>query len=76
MAWIISLAEAKRSAKYFSNISGGYNIHGVYNATHGKVIDFAECILGLAGIATEPVSELHKKCGIISLMKAQMMLCS
>lgn len=41
-------------------MSGGYNIHAVYNATHGKPIDFRECQLGLNNIATEPVRLLHQ----------------
>jgi hypothetical protein len=42
-----------------SDLSGGYNVHGVYNATH-YALDIAECMLGWCGIATPPVKELHK----------------
>ncbi len=52
--------DAKASAQYLSTLSGGYNIHGVYNATHGKKIDPVECGMGLNYIATEPVRQLHK----------------
>jgi len=37
-----------------------YNIHGVYNATHGRFIDLYECSLGLGHVATTPVQVLHK----------------
>lgn len=40
-------------------MAGEYNIHGVYNATHGTSVDGYECILGLNYIATEPVRQLH-----------------
>ena len=51
---------AKESARYLSKLTGGYNIHGVYNATHGKSVDILECNIGLKYIATEPVRQLHK----------------
>lgn len=51
--------DAKESVEYISRFSGGYNIHAVYNATHGA-LDLPECGLGLIGIATEPVKQLHK----------------
>lgn len=50
---------SRNSALYLSKLSGGYNIHGVYNATHGSV-DLFEYGLGLNYIATEPVRQLHK----------------
>ncbi len=51
---------AKASAQYLSRLAEGYNIHGVYNATHGAGLDVGECGLGLNYIATEPVWQLHK----------------
>lgn len=51
---------AKASAQYLSKLAGGYNIHAVYNATHGTGVDGYECIMGLNYIATEPVRLLHK----------------
>ena len=39
---------------------GGYNIHAVYNAAHGKSPDLKECQMGLNYVATEPVRLLHK----------------
>lgn len=48
------------STLYLSQLSGGYNIHSVYNATHGKGPDLKECIHGLRYIATEPVLRLHE----------------
>lgn len=54
-----SYADSKESAQYLSQLSGGYNIHGVYNATHGAHRDILECMLGLNFIATEPVRQLH-----------------
>lgn len=50
---------AKESAQYLSRLAGGYNIHCVYNATHGTGIDLVECVLGLNYIATDPVRQLH-----------------
>ncbi len=51
---------AKTSAQYLSKMAGGYNIHGVHNATHGRRVDLLEVYLGLDHIATEPVRQLHK----------------
>lgn len=55
-----SFTEAKKSAGYIFELAGGYNVHGVYNATHGVAVDLVECKLGLKYIATEPVHQLHK----------------
>ncbi|MBS0622015.1 MAG: DUF687 family protein [Verrucomicrobia bacterium] len=51
---------ARASTQYLSKLAGGYNIHAVYNATHGRGVDVYECELGLKYIATEPVRQLHK----------------
>ena len=51
---------ANESAMHISKLCGGYNIYGVYNATHGWFWDLHECYLGLNFIATEPVRQLHK----------------
>ncbi|MBM3197762.1 MAG: DUF687 domain-containing protein [Chlamydiae bacterium] len=51
---------AQESAKYLSKLSGGYNVHAVYNATHGTSPDLKECKLGLKFIATDPVKQLHQ----------------
>lgn len=48
------------NAKYLSKLAGGYNVHAVYNATHGKSSDLKECRMGLTYVATEPVRLLHK----------------
>jgi RHS repeat-associated protein len=53
-------AEAEANAWYISQLSGGYNVHAVYNATHGKVCDLVESKLGLNYKATEPVRQLHQ----------------
>lgn len=50
---------SKAGAEYVSRLAGGYNIHAVYNATHGNQ-DVPECLKGLGYIATEPVRQLHK----------------
>lgn len=52
--------EAYETVEYISRLAYGYNVHGVYNATHGADIDFYECAIGLNYIATEPVRQLHK----------------
>lgn len=57
--WNISKM-ARESTEYVSRLSGGYNIHAVYNATHGRSTDLKECWKGLNYIATEPVRQLHK----------------
>lgn len=49
---------AQASAEYLSRLSGGYNVHFVYNATHG-LRDASEYFMGLRHIATEPVRQLH-----------------
>ena len=38
---------AKESAEYLSRLAGGYCVHAVFNATHGKRVDIIECKLGL-----------------------------
>lgn len=50
---------SKEGARYVSRLAGGYNVHAVYNATHGEM-DLPECLMGLDYIATEPVRQLHK----------------
>jgi len=46
-------------ALYLSDLSGGYNIHGTYNASHGIFTDIAECYYGLIhGIRTDPCTNL------------------
>jgi len=55
-----TFASARASALYISQLSGGYNVHAVYNATHGKLVDLQECKMGLKCIATDPVRQLHK----------------
>ena len=55
-----TIQDAEKSAMHISQISGGYNIQGVYNATHGFMVNFLECRMGLNYIATEPVRQLHK----------------
>ena len=53
--------DATQSTLYLSDLTGGYNINAVYNATHGLGVDVAECIMGLLqGVATTPVSMLHQ----------------
>lgn len=50
---------SRESTRHVSKLSGGYNIHAVYNATHGNDIDLVECKMGLNYIATDPVRQLH-----------------
>ena len=51
---------SRESAQYVSKLAGGYNIHAVYNGTHGILTDILECYYGLRYIATDPVHQLHK----------------
>ena len=53
--------EAMETARYISELAGGYNVHGVYNATHGIKADLEECKMGLRHIATTPVRLLHQE---------------
>lgn len=55
-----SFESARNNAMYISKLSGGYNVHAVYNATHGIAVDLNECQMGLTNTATEPVRQLHK----------------
>ncbi len=48
-------------AKYIARLAGGYNVHGAYNATHGKAIDAYEYAFNRLGVATPPVRCLHEK---------------
>lgn len=50
-----------KNMEYISQLSGGYNVEAVYNATHHVSMDLVECALNLCYIATPPVRELHKK---------------
>lgn len=52
---------SKGHAMYASKLSGGYNIHCVYNADHGTINNLVECHLGLMNIATKPVRLLHER---------------
>jgi len=46
---------------HISDLSGGYNITGTYNATHGLLVDGTECAMGLFyGTRTTPVAHIHK----------------
>ena len=49
---------SKENAEHVSKLAG-YNVHAVYNATHG-MMDIPECLMGLNYIATEPVRQLHR----------------
>lgn len=51
---------SRANAQHVSRLAGGYNIHAVYNATHGGDVDILESRIGLNYIATEPVRQLHK----------------
>ena len=51
---------ARASAEYLSRLAGGYCVHSVYNATHGRRTDLIECNMGLNYIATEPVRLIHQ----------------
>lgn len=48
------------SMKHLSHLIGGYDIRGVYNATHGLMNDSQEYIMGSNHIATTPVRKLHE----------------
>lgn len=52
--------EALQNLEYIAELAGGFNIHGVYNATHGMLPDLRESFVGLNYIATDPVRQLHK----------------
>jgi len=52
---------AKDHARYISGLAGGYNIHGVYNATHGKSVDAREYLMNRNYYATPPIRLLHNK---------------
>ena len=47
--------EASRSLIRISDFSGGYNIQGLYNPTHGLYFDLREASWGLQGVRTNPV---------------------
>jgi len=54
-----SFQDALESARYLSDLAGGYNVRGVYNKSHG-LLDLVESAMGLACIATLPVHLLHE----------------
>ena len=52
---------AKASAEYISQLSGGFNIHGIHAATFGLFTDIERANMGLIHhIATEPVNLLQE----------------
>lgn len=53
-------ASAYSKAIEISHLSGGFNVHGVHNATNGLATDIKECRLGKQGKITPPVWHLHK----------------
>ena len=53
--------DALSHSEYIGNLAGGYNIHGVYNATHGKHVDANEYLMNKDYFATPPVRQLHKQ---------------
>ena len=52
--------DSQGGALHISRLSGGFNIQGVYNQTHGFLRDPLECLRGLNYVATEPVRQLHR----------------
>ncbi len=56
-----SFKDYNESSTYLSSMIGGFNIHGVYNATHGLMGDAEEYIYGYQFTATEPVRLLHQE---------------
>lgn len=50
---------AFQSAMLVSALARGYDVDGVYNATHGLDVDLKECAMGLHYIATPPVRLLY-----------------
>lgn len=55
--------ESMESVAHISKLANGYNVHAVYNASHGCKMDITECVMGLSYKATEPVRQLHKMWG-------------
>ncbi|MCH9620236.1 MAG: hypothetical protein SP4CHLAM17_11850 [Chlamydiales bacterium] len=51
----------KTQLEYLSQLAGGKNISGVYNASHGGVADLVECYLGIHGVTTNPSRLLHNQ---------------
>ncbi len=57
-----SFEEANANAIHLSKLAGGYNIQGIYNATHGVGVDALEYFLNkFYYCATPPVRLLHQK---------------
>ncbi|MCB1080918.1 MAG: DUF687 family protein, partial [Chlamydiia bacterium] len=50
---------AQNHARYIGRLAGGYQVHGVYNATHGKFADAIEYLRNRNYCATPPVRLLH-----------------
>lgn len=51
---------ARCHTEYISDLQGGINVHFMYNATHGKIMNSIECIMGHYQVATEPVRGIHE----------------
>lgn len=73
MELIIHLNSLEIVQCIFSRVAGGYNIHAVYNATHGKAADLKECKMGLK-MSRPSLFVNFIKCGIVFLKKVQLML--
>ncbi len=56
-----SEAEAEAHAQRLSAYGGGVKISQVYNATHSKALDLAECMLAKCGIDSPPTKLLQEQ---------------
>lgn len=46
---------------YVSKLMGGFDVRGIYNATHGILTDLRESFLNLWYVATDPVYRMHQE---------------
>ena len=53
------IEDASKSLTHISNLSGGYNIHGIYGSIQGVTQDLISCVLALNYIDTGRVNRLH-----------------
>lgn len=60
-----SFEDAVGTAKYISELSGGHNVHIIYNQTHNIIFNLMKCNMNMKGEPTKPVfliMEFFKMC--------------
>lgn len=52
--------QAKENLIHLSDLSGGYNLHGMYRGSRNTMVDLMGCWMGYQGTTTDAVSIIHQ----------------